>query len=127
MVEGKLFSLRGGSMSSRTKLEREYQSYLIGRIEEMLEGCLILKNDSGYRQGIPDLSIFYGPRWVMLEVKPKYPRPGSRDFEPNQEWYIENLGQMSYVACIYPEIEEEVLREVQRSLQPGRKARSAIS
>ncbi len=115
-------------MSARTKLERDYQSYLIRYIErEVLPGCLVMKNDSSYLQGVPDLSIFFGPRWAMLEVKRKPPRPGSRDFEPNQEWYIENLGNMSYVACIYPENEEEVLREVQRALQPGRKARTPRS
>jgi hypothetical protein len=105
---------------AQTKLERDYQSYLIDTIEDLLPGCLILKNDSGYRQGIPDLSIFFGPRWAMLEVKRKKPRPGSSDFEPNQEWYICELGKMGYVECIYPENEEEVLREVQQSLQPNR-------
>lgn len=50
-------------------LENEYQSRLIRRIKHMLPGSMILKNDSGYLQGIPDLTVFYKSRWATLEVK----------------------------------------------------------
>ena len=43
-------------------LERDYQSHLIKRIKALLPGCVVLKNDSSYLQGIPDLVIFYGDR-----------------------------------------------------------------
>lgn len=49
-------------------LENEYQSRLIRRIKHMLPGSMILKNDSGYLQGIPDLTVFYKSRWATLEV-----------------------------------------------------------
>lgn len=95
-------------MSTRTtKLERDYQAGLIERINLMFPGCLILKNDSGYMQGIPDWVIFYRDRYAFLEIKRK--PPSSRDYQPNQEWYIEQIDAMSFAACIFPENEEEVL------------------
>lgn len=108
-------------------LERKYQAKLIPKIRRALPGCLILKNDSSYIQGIPDLSIFYGPCWGMLEVKAKEPVPGSDDFEPNQEWYLEHLSGMSFVACIYPENEREVLRAIQQAFGVSRTARVSKS
>jgi hypothetical protein len=91
------------------KLERDYQSGLIDRICMRFPGCFILKNDEQYIQGIPDLTILYGPRWVMLEVK----KSGTEPYRPNQEYYLEVLGEMSYTATIYPENERQVLDEVQ--------------
>lgn len=101
-----------------SKLESQYQTHVIERIEQMLPGCLILKNDSGYRQGIPDWSIFYRRYWAMLEIKRKTPTPS--DFQPNQEWYIAELDKMSFCACIYPEVEEEVLGGLLQALRPRR-------
>ena len=93
--------------------ERTYQSELIKRIKHMLPGCVILKNDSGYLQGFPDLLILYGERWAALEVK----RSRQASLRPNQMYYIETLGQMGYAAFIYPENEKEVLYEVQQTLR----------
>ena len=73
-------------------LESEYQAYLIKRIEVILPGSLIVKNDPNYLQGIPDLTIFYGPRWALLEVKAS---EKSRE-RPNQRYYIEQWAQMTF-------------------------------
>jgi hypothetical protein len=100
-------------------LERDFQAKIIKKIEHLLPGCLILKNDSGYLQGILDLSIFYGPRWAMLEVKKSENEP----FQPNQEYYIELMNRMSFAAVIYPSNEEEVLRALQLTLKPSRNTR----
>lgn len=102
------------------KLESEFQAHLVKRIkDEILPGSWVLKNDSGYQQGIPDLSIFYNERYAMLEVKPRRPRPGSSDFEPNQEWFIELFNYMSFAACVFPENEQEVLNDLQQALRAG--------
>lgn len=98
--------------SKKKKLETDYQSGLINRIEDLLLGCIILKNDSSYRQGIPDLTILWGPCWAILEVKASEDEP----FQPNQEWYLERFNEMSFAACIYPQNEKEVLDALQRSL-----------
>ena len=99
-------------------LERDYQSRLIKRIEKRLPGCIILKNDSGYRQGIPDLTVFYGPRYGILEVKPEEPTSPD-DYEPNQEWYINKFNEMAFGSVIYPGNEERVLDALQETLSPS--------
>lgn len=104
------------------RLERDYQPKLIKKIQARFPGCYVLKNDSGYMQGVPDLIILFGERWALLEVKRKRPiRP--EDFEPNQEWYLEEFNNMSFAACVFPENEEEVLDALQQALQPRRYAR----
>lgn len=93
-------------------LENEYQGKLIKKLEKLFPGCVILKNDSAYRQGIPDLSIFHGVRWAMLEVKASETAP----FQPNQEYYLAKLGGMSFASAIYPSNEEVVLRALSQAL-----------
>jgi hypothetical protein len=93
-------------------LESEYQGKLIEKLDKLFPGCVILKNDSGYRPGIPDLSIFHGPRWAMLEVKASEKAP----FRPNQEHYLAKLNNMSFASVIYPSIEEVVLRALSQAL-----------
>jgi len=72
-------------------------------------GCFVLKNDEQYLQGIPDLTILYGKYWAMLEVKKSSKEP----YRPNQEYYLQLLGEMSFTATIFPENEEEVLDALQ--------------
>lgn len=85
----------------------------------MFPGCIILKNDPGYFQGIPDLVIFYRDRWAMLEVKSN----ASATHRPNQDYLIELLNGMSYAAFIYPSNEQDILLGLQQALDPGRDAR----
>jgi hypothetical protein len=101
-------------------LERVFQAKLIEKLRELFPGCLILKNDSAYLQGIPDLSIFVEDRWAMLEVKKSETSP----YEPNQEFYLQMLNEMSFAARIDPSNEQDVLRALQHALTtPRRHAR----
>lgn len=100
-------------------LERNYQPKLIKKLKRMFPGCYIMKMDTSYMQGIPDLLILWRTHWALLEVKRRKPT-SSEDFEPNQEWYIEEFDSMSFSACIYPENEEEVLHALQQTFQPRR-------
>lgn len=100
-------------------LERHYQPTVIARLRELLPGCLVLKNDPGYLQGIPDLVFFYEDRWGMLEVKPSI----FASYRPNQEYYIDLLNSMSYAQMICPENEEEVYLEIQRTFRATGNAR----
>lgn len=100
-------------------LESKYQAELIKRLEARFEGCIILKNDSGYKQGIPDLLVLHKRRWALLEVKASADSPQ----QPNQDYYIDLGRRLSFAAFIYPENEEEVLDELQRSLEPRRATR----
>ena len=90
---------------------------VIDDIKERLEGAIVLKNDPNYIQGIPDLTVFYKDRWATLEVK-KSEKASTR---PNQAHYVSVMDEMSYSAFIYPENKEEVLDDLQRTLQSTRK------
>lgn len=103
-------------------LERDFQAKFIKKVRRMFPGCWVLKNDSGYQQGVPDWAIFYGNKWAMLEIKRERPTKES-DWEPNQEWFIEEFDRMSFAACVYPENEQEVLDDLQRAFTPRRGAR----
>jgi hypothetical protein len=95
----------------RTVTESAYQAQLIKKIKRMFPGCMVLKNDPQYIQGILDLTILYCDLWAMLEVKAGPSSP----FRPNQEHYLEQLDRMSFAAVIYPEIEEDVLNALQET------------
>lgn len=100
-------------------LEGKYKTNLIRKIEKLFPGCMILKNDASYRQGIPDLIILFETQWAMLEVKPRR----TAFHEPNQDYYVEVLDEMSFSAFIYPENEDEVLNDLQRAFQTRRPTR----
>lgn len=101
------------------KLESKFQKHVIDSIGILLPGSLVLKNDSSYLQGVPDLSIFFERNWGMLEVK----RSIREAYEPNQEYYISQFNEMSFCAMICPENEEEVLHALQQSLRARRPPR----
>lgn len=95
--------------------ESTYQNRLIKKLEELFPGCIILKNDSSYIQGIPDLTIFFFEKWATLEVKASFNAPQ----QPNQEYYVGVMNEMSFSAFIYPENEEEVLAYLQQAFRPS--------
>lgn len=97
-------------------LERDFQKNLIQELKERFPGCVVMKNDSSYIQGIPDLTVLYRDRWVVLELK----RASGSSRRPNQSFYVEKLNEMSYAAYIHPGNKEQVLDEVQRSFRTGR-------
>jgi hypothetical protein len=113
-------------LDRKYELERKYQAKLIKKLDRLFPGSLVLKNDPGYRQGIPDLSIFLGPRYAFLEVKASEPLCED-DWEPNQEWYLEQINGWSFASVIYPENERLVLRDLQQALSPTRTARLSQS
>ncbi len=92
-------------------LEREYQSRVCNRLRELFPDCVIIKNDCNYLQGFPDWTLLWGERWACLEIK----RDPEAPHRPNQDYYVEKLNNMSFSAFIFPENEERVLYELQRS------------
>jgi hypothetical protein len=103
--------------------ENQYQAKVIKKLEKLFPGCVILKNDSGFRQGIPDLIILWYHWWASLEVKAS----SSSSTQPNQDYYVEQLNEMSFAAYIYPENEREVLSALQQAFKPPRRARVSQS
>lgn len=94
------------------RLERDFQAKLIKELKVMFKGCIVVKNDPNYIQGIPDLLILYNDRWAALEVK----KSATAHHQPNQEYYVDLMDQMSFAAFIYPENKEEILYELQQAL-----------
>ena len=90
------------------KLERDFQPKLIKEIKEILPGCILMKNDSSYIQGIPDLLILYKNKWATIEVKKSANAPK----RPNQEYYVDKMDEMSFSRFIYPENKDQVLDEL---------------
>ena len=90
------------------KLESKFQKELIDEIKRTYPGCIALKNDAVYLIGVPDWTILYKDKWVVLEIK----RDEGAIRQPNQEYYISKLDDMSYAAFVYPENKDRVLQEL---------------
>ena len=90
------------------KLESKFQKELIDKIKQEFPGCVVMKNDAEYIQGIPDLTILHKDKWAALEVK----KTATANKRPNQEYYVDKLNDMSYSRFVYPENKEEVLNEL---------------
>lgn len=103
--------------------ENKFQSQLISKIKDRFPGCIVLKNDPNYLQGIPDLTVFYKKHWATLECK----KDGKSKHQPNQEYYVEEMNKMSFSAFVYPENEKEVLDELERSFNGCNTRKSRIS
>lgn len=93
--------------------ESAFQASLIKEIKEMFPGCIVLKNDPNYKQGIPDLLILHNSHWAALECK----RSESAPHRPNQDYYVGTMNDMSYAAFVFPENREDVLHELQRTFE----------
>ena len=92
-------------------LERDFQKNLIKEIKSLYPECIILKNDPDYIQGIPDLLILYKNRWASLECK----KSSKAKKQPNQEYYVDKMNDMSFARIIFPENKEEVLNDLQQA------------
>lgn len=94
-------------------LENKFQSKLIKEIKDRFPECIVMKNDSSYIQGIPDLLVLFRNKWAALEVK----KSNTASHRPNQDYYVDKMNDMSYAAFIYPENKEEVLNGMARSFE----------
>ncbi len=94
-------------------LESKFQHTLIQELESRFPGCIVMKNDSSYIQGIPDLLILWKNKWASLECK----KTQKSKHQPNQEYYVEKMNNMSFSAFIFPENKEEVLDDLERSFK----------
>ena len=99
--------------------ENSFQAQLIKDLKILFPGCMVLKNDPNYIQGVPDLLVLYKNKWAALECK----RTESAHHQPNQDFYVSSMNDMSFARFIFPENEEEVLSELQSTFGSRRKAR----
>ena len=96
------------------KLESKFQKELMDEIKNRYPECIVVKNDSGYIQGFPDWTIFYKDKWIAVEAKRSKDAPK----QPNQEYYINKLNEMSCAMFAYPENKEDVLNAIQQTFEP---------
>lgn len=96
--------------------ENKFQADLIKELKQLFPGCMILKNDANYIQGIPDLTIFYNDRWAVLECK----KNRTTSHRPNQDYYVKKMDDMSFARFIYPENKEGIINELQQALRTRR-------
>ena len=89
--------------------ESKFQSNLKKELKEKFPGCIITKLDSGDIQGIPDLLILYKDKWATLENK----KNAKANKQPNQEYYVNKMNDMSFSRFIYPENKDTVLNELE--------------
>lgn len=88
--------------------ESAFQASLIRTIKNLLPGCIVLKLDPSYIQGIPDLLVLHGITWVALETK----KSENASHRPNQEYYVKKMSEMSYATFVYPENVQQVLKDI---------------
>lgn len=92
--------------------ENAYQAKLVKRLKKEFEGCVVLKNDSATKQGIPDLLVLHHDKWAALEVK----RDATAEHQPNQDYYVDKMDEMSFAAFIHPENETQVFEGLHSTL-----------
>ena len=90
------------------KLERDFQAGLIKDLKARFPGCVVMKTDPTYIQGLPDLLILHNDKWASLEVK----KSANAKKQPNQEHYVNKMNEMSFSSFIYPENKDEVLSKL---------------
>lgn len=93
--------------------ERNFQARLIKELKERFEGCMVMKLDANYIQGIPDLIVLYKDKWAVLECK----KTSKSRRQPNQDYYLDKMGKMSFSSYISPETKERVLYELQQTFE----------
>lgn len=105
-------------MARSSRLESGFQDRVRRELMDMFPGCMVFKMDQV--QGIPDLLILHENKWASLECK----RSEKEKKQPNQEYYVGRMNEMSFSRFICPENKEEVFSELQSALSTGRKTRN---
>ena len=97
-------------MARSSRLESGFQDKLVKDLKELFPGCMTFKMDQ--IQGIPDLLVLYKNKWASLECK----KHANAKRQPNQEYYVGKMNDMSFSRFICPENKDEVLDELRLHL-----------
>jgi hypothetical protein len=106
-----LVKRRRSLMARSSRLESGFQDKLIKELKDRFPGCMTFKMDQ--KQGIPDLLVLYEDKWASLECK----QHARAKKQPNQEYYVGRMNEMSFSRFICPENKEEVLNDLQQTFQ----------
>lgn len=86
-------------------LERRFQPKVIKELKQRMPGCIVIKTDPTYLQGIPDLLVLHQGRFAALEVKND---PNARH-RPNQDFYVKMMNQDGFASFIDPSNMDSVI------------------
>ena len=89
-------------------LENKFQASLIRELKNEFPGCIVMKNDSAYIQGVPDLLVLHKDKWASLEVK----RSSNASHQPNQDYYVDKMNEMGFSRFVYPENKDNVMTDL---------------
>lgn len=105
--------------------ESTFQANLVRKLRSFDWVKKVIKNDANQIQGFPDLTVYLkNGKWALLECK----QHKAAKRQPNQQYYIQDMAEYGFARFIYPENEEEILRELgEYASRAGRKTRSARS
>lgn len=92
-------------------LESKFERELTHRLAREFPDCMVLKNDAKRLQGIPDLLVLFRNKWATLETK----RGSTAASQPNQEYYVKLMNDMSYSAFVSPENVEDVIHALHKT------------
>ena len=99
------------------KKENAFQASLIRTLKSEFPSCVVLKNDANYIQGFPDLTVLFDDgRWAVLECK----RDSKASKQPNQEYYVDKLNNMSCSKFVSPDNVKDVLYELHQTFGTDR-------
>ena len=93
-------------MARSSRLESGFQDKLRDELKSKYPGSLIFKMDQ--IQGIPDMLILYKNKNAFLENK----KSANAPHQPNQDYYVDKLNNMSFARFVYPENKDNVLEEL---------------
>lgn len=88
--------------------EAEFQRNLIKELKDTFPGIEIMKQDASYKQGQPDLVLFYKDKYAMLECK----RSEYSHHQPNQDYYVSKFDDWAFARFIYPENKDKVITDL---------------
>ena len=104
-------------------LERDFQASVIKELKDRFPGCVVMKNDPNYIQGIPDLLVLHRDKWAALECK----KNANASHQSNQDYYIDRANEMSFASFVYPENKGDVLNALEQAFRTHRKTRFSKS
>lgn len=100
------FERNGDAMGRSTRLESGFQDKLRKELLKRFPGSMVFKMDQV--QGIPDILVLYKDKWASFECK----RQSSSHKQPNQEYYVNLMNEMSFSRFITRQNINEVLDEL---------------
>lgn len=96
-------------MARSKRLESGIQDEIVDELQVLFPGCIVSKIE--FFQGCPDLLILYRDKWATLETK----RGAESVHQPNQDYYVDLMNEMSFSRFINKNNKEEVFRDLQKA------------